>query len=408
MNGGFTASEQQALRAHGIVLFADRLLIDAQPPLSDARIAQIEAACEGPLPLALRDLWRLTAGGELAYDLRARMDGNEEALSWAELFYDGSDHYRDLQGWIEHEQECADEAAKEDGQTWNGKLRYLPIGGFEYCDRIYLAMEPGPRAGSVVAWKQGLPGWTHALQQDGIATIAPDLPSAFAALCLETDPETDVDSPGVRVLEYVDERVSEHGLPQALADKLIAFYRRALVDWRGPLAAGDITATPRLANLALQHAVANDDAALVRQLAHQGMRFDQPLRGSAGPVDVALMQHAYAVAQALLEAGSPVSDTAIHRIDRKPPTDLVALLLAHGAVADGLAMARCVACGAPEAARLIAQAGGAGIAAAFAEARDSMANSYQEDLRRVRAGKLGHYLGADGLAERVTNLREFS
>jgi hypothetical protein len=37
-----------------------------------------------------------------------------------------------------------------------------------------------------------------------------------------------------------------------------------------------------------------------------------------------------------------------------------------------------------------------------------MANSYEEDLRRVRAGKLGHYLGAEGLAERVANLRNFS
>jgi hypothetical protein len=408
MSDIFSPDELQALREQGIAVFADRVLIGVQPPLSDARIAEIEAACEGPLPQALLDLWRLTSGGELAYDLRARMDGNEEALSWAELFYDGSDHYRDLQGWIEHEQECAEEAASEDGETWNGKLRYLPIGGFEYCDRIYLAMEPGPRAGSVVAWKQGLPGWTHALQQDGIATIAPDLYSAFAALCLETDPETDEDSPGVRVLEYLDERVSDHGMPQALADKLAAFYRRALVDWRGPLAAGTLADTPGLASLALQHALAHDDAALVRQLAAQGVRLDLPLRGSAQPVDVALMQHAYAAAQALLDAGSPVGATAIHRFDRKPVPELVARLLEHGAVADALGVARCVACGSPEAARLVAQAGGEAVAAAYAETRDSMTNSYQEDLRRVRAGKLGHYLGADGLAERVANLREFS
>lgn len=408
MSEFFTSGELQALREHGIAVFADRLLIDVQPPMSDARIAEIEAACEGPLPSALLDLWRLTAGGELAYDLRAQMDGNEEALSWSELFYDGSDHYRDLQGWIEHEQECAEEAAAEDGGAWNGKLRYLPIGGFEYCDRIYIATEPGPRAGAVVAWKQGLPGWTHALQQDGIATIAPDLHAAFAALCLETDPEEDEDSTGLRVLEYLDERVSDHGLPQALADRAAAFYRRALVDWRGPLDAGTLAGNPGLAALALQHALSNDDAALVRRLAAQDVRLDGPLRGSAHALDVALMQHAYAAAQALLEAGAPVSPTAIHRIDRKPPANLVAALLAHGATADALGVARCVACGAPEAARLVAQAGGEGIVDAYAQVRDSMANRYQEDLKRVRAGKLGHYLGADGLAARVANLREFS
>ncbi|MNR20599.1 hypothetical protein D3C85_1374520 [compost metagenome] len=120
------------------------------------------------------------------------------------------------------------------------------------------------------------------------------------------------------------------------------------------------------------------------------------------------MQHAYAAAQALLDAGSPVGATAIHRFDRKPVPELVARLLEHGAVADALGVARCVACGSPEAARLVAQAGGEAVAAAYAETRDSMTNSYQEDLRRVRAGKLGHYLGADGLAERVANLREFS
>ncbi|HAP25114.1 MAG TPA: SMI1/KNR4 family protein, partial [Achromobacter sp.] len=73
-----------------------------------------------------------------------------------------------------------------------------------------------------------------------------------------------------------------------------------------------------------------------------------------------------------------------------------------------LGVARCVACGSPDAARLVAQACGEGIAEAYAQVRDSMATRYQEDLKRVRAGKLGHYLGADGLAARVANLREFA
>ncbi len=48
------------------------------------------------------------------------------------------------------------------------------------------------------------------------------------------------------------------------------------------------------------------------------------------------------------------------------------------------------------------------MAAACSAMRDAMASSYQEDLRKVRAGKLGHFSGrADGLAERVANLREF-
>ncbi len=408
MSEFFTAGELLALREHGIAVFADRVLIDVQPPLADARIAEIQAMCEGPLPQALLDLWRLTAGGELAYDLRTQMDGNEEALSWSELFYDGSQHYRDLRGWIEHEQECAQDAAEQDGADWNGKLRYLPIGGFEYCDRIYVVVEPGPRAGSVVAWKQGLPGWTHALQQDSIATIATDLYGAFAALCLEADPEQDEDGTGVRVLEYLDERVSAHGMPQPLADRVATFYRRARVDWRTPLEAGTLADKPGLAALALRHALAHDDAGLVRRLAEQGVSFHAPLHGSAQPVDVALTQHAFGAAQALLDAGALVSATAIHRFDREPPAELVAGLLARGAVADALGVARCVACGSPDAARIVARACGAGIADAYAQERDAMATRYQEDLKRVRAGNLGHYLGADGLAARVANLREFS
>ncbi|MFJ1299156.1 SMI1/KNR4 family protein [Pseudomonadota bacterium AL_CKDN230030165-1A_HGKHYDSX7] len=408
MSDTFTPEELHTLREHGIVIHADRMLYGVQPPLPQARIDEIEALCAAPLPPALIALWRKTAGGELAYDLRATMDGNDEALSWSELFYDGSEHYRDLQGWIEHEQECAEEAAEESGTEWDGKLRYLPIGGFEYCDRIYVVVAPGPHYGSVVAWKRGLPGWTHTLQQDAIVTFADDLDGAFAALNLESDPETDLDSPGVFLLEYLDERVESAGLPRPLADKLGAFYRAAMLDWRGPLADGSLLREPRLASLALAHAVAENDAGLVRHLALLGMRFDAPLRGSATPVDVALMGHADEAARALIEAGAPVPADALNHIDKQPDPGLVALLLDRGATACGLSMAKCVACGSPEAARLVAQAAGPGITASFEEARASLAADYKESLRRVRTGKLSHYLGEAGLAERLENLKAFT
>ncbi|OZI63996.1 SMI1/KNR4 family protein [Bordetella genomosp. 1] len=407
MSDAFSPDELRVLREHGIALFAGRVLIDVQPPLDPTRIAQIEALCAGPLPPALLDLWRLTAGGELAYDLHATMDGNEEALSWAELFYDGSDHYRDLAGWIEHEQECAEAAADDEGTPWDGKLHYLPIGGFEYCDRIYVVVNGGPQAGSVVAWKQGLPGWTHALQQDAVATVAPDLYAAFAALCLETDPEDDLDSPGVRLLEYLDERVDGHGLARDLADRLVVFYRAAMLDWRAPLAANTIAAQPRLAHIALDHAIKTDDAGLVRQLAAQGVALDGPLRGSALPLEVALMRQAWRAARALVEAGSPVIDDAIHRIDREPDPALVALLLARGAVADGKGVARCVACGSEASARAILGAAPQDLGADYVAARDTLLADYEDALAKVKRGKLGHYLGADGLAERIARLREF-
>ena len=100
---GFSAAELATLRAHGIVIFADRVIFDAQPPMSDAALATIERQCAGPLPASLVELWRTTAGGSLDYDLSVRTGDGVEALSWVELFHDGSDGVRDLQGWIDHE-----------------------------------------------------------------------------------------------------------------------------------------------------------------------------------------------------------------------------------------------------------------------------------------------------------------
>ena len=153
----FTTDELSTLREHGIVLFAERVIFDAQPPMPSQQIEAVQALCSGPLPEALVALWQETAGGRLDYDLSLEMNGNLEGISWNELFWDGSDAYHDLQGWIEHEQELAQEAAEENGTPWTGKLTHLPFGGFEYTDRIYAVVEPGAGHGQIVAWKKGLP-----------------------------------------------------------------------------------------------------------------------------------------------------------------------------------------------------------------------------------------------------------
>ncbi|WP_269759259.1 hypothetical protein [Variovorax sp. E3] len=185
----FTPDELSTLREHGVVLFASRVIFDAQPPMPQAQIAAVQALCAGPLPGGLLALWETTAGGRLDYDLSLEMSGNREGISWTELFWNGSDGYHDLQGWIDHEQELAEEAAKENGTPWSGKLTHLPIGGFEYTDRVYAVVEPGAEHGQIVAWKKGLPpAWTHALHEDSVNTIAPDLMAAFAALRLDEDP----------------------------------------------------------------------------------------------------------------------------------------------------------------------------------------------------------------------------
>ncbi|CAN7299375.1 SMI1/KNR4 family protein [Variovorax sp. LjRoot290] len=410
----FADDELSQLREHGIVLFAERVIFDARPPIPFEQIATVQALCAGPIPPELVALWQQTAGGRIDYDLHLRMNGNEEAVSWSELFWNGSDGYHDLQGWIDHERQVAEEAAKAGDQAWDGKLTALPFGGFEYSDRIYAVVEPGADYGHILAWKQGLPeAWAHALHEDGLTTVGHDLYAAFAVLHLDEDPLEPAGDyfTGQALLEYLDERHEAHGLSLELMDKLVAFYRRATVDWKTPLADGTLGQDGPLSRIALRHAVATDDAALVERLAAAGVALDGPLQGSAIATDLALSHGAHAAAAALVRAGAPVALDALDYIDSAVSPELVTLLLDHGAQPSATAIAECVACGAPAAARLIAAAYGQAhddLPAAFESVRNGMLAELETSLAEVRTGKVSHYLGAHGLAERVDHLQSFA
>ncbi len=409
----FSNDELSILREHGVVLFADRVIFDAQPPMPAQQIAAVQALCEGPIPDALVALWQLTAGGRLDYDLTLEMNGNLEAISWSELFWDGSDGYHDLQGWIDHEQELAQEAAQENGTPWNGKMTHLPFGGFEYLDRIYAVVEPGAEHGHVVAWKQGLPpAWTHALHQDSINTVARDLHGAFAALRLNEDPLAPTSDyfSGQTLLQYLDDRHQDHGLDLDLMDKVVTFYCRAVVDWRTPLAEATLRHHPALARAALHHAIATDDAALVAELAASGVSFDGPQQGSAIATDIALGYSAFAATAALVRAGAPVAADALRNIDGQISPELTQALLANGAEPSVAAIVKCVACGAPASAHLIADActqAGIDVPPAFVVDRDAMLDELETTLAGMRDGTHGHYLGLEGLAERIEHLQAF-
>ncbi|WP_418130975.1 SMI1/KNR4 family protein [Variovorax sp. 375MFSha3.1] len=409
----FTPDELATLREHGIVLFADRVIFEAQPPMPQEEIDAVQALCSGPLPEALVALWRETAGGRLDYDLSLDMNGNLEGISWSELFWNGSDGYDDLQGWIGHEQELAREAAEEGGTPWGGKLTHLPFGGFEYTDRIYAVVEPGAAHGQIVAWKKGLPpAWTHALHEDSVNTIAPDLRGAFAALRLDEDPLAPTSDyfSGQTLLAYLDDRHEEHGLDFDLMDKLVTFYCRAVVDWRTPLAEGTLRHKPQLARVALRHAIGTDDARLVAELAAAGVAFDGPQQGSALATDVAVGQGAFAAASALVRAGAPVAADALRNIDGQISPELTSALLDNGAEPNVAAIVKCAACGAPASAHLIADAcakAGIDVPPAFVAERDAMLLELETALAKMQGGKYGHYLGQEGLAERIEHLQTF-
>jgi hypothetical protein len=412
-NDQFSLEELATLREQGVVLFADRVIFDAQPPMPAQQIAAVQVLCTGPIPAPLVELWRQTAGGRLDYDLSLPMNGNMESFSWTELFWHGSDSYRDLPGWIAHEQELAQEAAEAAGRPWSGKLTHLPFGGFEYLDRVYAVVEPGPGHGHITAWKQGLPpAWTHALHEDSVSTIAPDLYGAFAALHLNEDPREPTGDyfSGQTLLEYLDDRHQYHGLDLDLMDKLVTFYCRAVIDWRAPLADGTLRRLPTAARAALHHAVATDDADLVAELAAAGVSFEGPQQGSALATDVAIGNGAFAAATALVRAGAPVARDALRNIDGQISPELTNALLANAAEPSVGAIVKCAACGAPASAHLIADActqAGVDVPRAFGAERDAMLAELETTLREVRDGSQSHYLGAEGLAERIEHLQTF-
>lgn len=413
MDDFFTDAERTQLREHGIVLFAGRVIFDARAPITAEQLAAVEAACIGPVPPSLLALWRETSGGALDYDLSVHMNGGEEPIHWAELFGHGPEGFLDLPGWIAHERQAGAQTDTQ-GQTWSPKLAALPFGGFEDTDRLYAVTEPGAQFGHILAWKQGLPeAWPHAMHDDGLATVATGLEGAFAALHLAEDPLEPAGDyfTGQALLDYLDERHGDHGLDLDLADKLIAYYRRALVDWRKPLAEGRLNEVQPLAGqIALRHAIATDDPALVNELAAAGQRFDAPVHGKALPADLALAHGAFDAAQALLGADAPVSNDALDNVEGAISPELTQELLTRGAEPTPRAMAHCVAAGAPAAARVIAQAYAkthGDLAPAFDASRGALLEQLQAALAEASSAGLGRDAGAEGLAERIGHLQSF-
>jgi hypothetical protein len=193
----------------GLAVFQGRVIQDAQPPVTPDQLKAVAVRCRGPLPQGLIDLWSVSFGGGLDYELFAPLKGAWTWLSFTELFYPDSDGYHDLWGWIDHEVDLAEEAARARGETFDGLLDYLPFGGFEYLERLYVCTAPGANHGKVVAWIQGLPpAWGGVLAgEDTVIPVADDVPGLFGMLGLAVDPFTVTDGnadSGLHLAEAVD------------------------------------------------------------------------------------------------------------------------------------------------------------------------------------------------------------
>lgn len=287
----FTPAQQQLLREHRLAWFAGRIIHDAQPPISAAHLAEVERRLGSPLPPELVALWRCAFGGRLDYELCVDYGGHLHPYSFNELFYPDSNGYHDLWGWLEHEQECAAEVAEENGQQWDGRVGFLPIGGFEYLERIYVCVEP-EEFGAVYAWSRALPpAWPLRLHEDALTRVADDLTGLFALLGFDEDPFVEGADCGQELLEALDELAASGAEGEALAQRLQDSLRLLLRDWRAALERGHIAGEAELQRLALMHAVRSNDIALLEQLRDQGCDLGRLLTGGGNaPVHARVMQ----------------------------------------------------------------------------------------------------------------------
>ncbi len=401
----FDPDELLVLAEHGVVIFADRVIFDAQPPMTSQQISDVERFCHGSLPHELVSLWKCTAGGRLDYDLTLSMGKHQLGVSWIELFYSGSDGYRDLQGWIDHEMECAQEAAEDAQRAWSGKINYLPIGGFEYCDRIYVCVDSSAY-GEVIAWQKGLPpAWKYRLHEDSTATVAKDLTAAFKALHLTHDPLAASDGSRTELLEYLAIRCQNHGLHQSLEHKVIDFYRRSVVDWQTPLKNGTLQPHSLLTRIALQHVLDDNNAPLLEQLIPL-VDVNDPLKAAAPPLIVALRAGAFECVEVLLNAGAAVPGDAMEFISKGMPATLTLGLLRGGGRPVASAVAFCVADGEYDSANAILAAA-PNLFSTYPHARDQLLKQTQQALSQDHSNGSGRNLRGARLQQRIERLGSF-
>jgi hypothetical protein len=396
VDGLMTAAEQAALRAAGLAVFEDRIVLAAQPPIDRRTLAAIAKRCAGPVPAELEALWLTAFGGELDYDLRIHIGGQWSRFSFTELFYPDSDGDPDLWGWIDHEVELAKQAAGARGTRWRGRLDPLPFGGCEDVDRLYVLTAPGPDCGTVHAWQQGLPGWRFNLDEDAVAPVVPGVRALFRRLVLEADPFTAEDemATGRRMVDAIDALAASGSAGRSAADRLRDMVARAVVDWRAALADGSIVDRVEHRQLACEHAATGDDVELVELLARLGCDLHQPLAGGATMLDHALGAGSLRVARALLTRDVAVTGALRHgagQIDLA----LARTLLERGSVVDEDAVFAAVDAGHGDVAELLL---------GRCEGVDSLAMAIRARERAADARRTAKQLDAgarssDGLAD---------
>lgn len=409
----FTDQEQQTLRELKIAIYRNKIITDAQPPITDAQLTEIEKKIGGKVPPELVALWKTSFGGELDYSYEAMFGDYLHPTSLRELYYPASSHYRTLHGWIERELEAEQEVAEERKEPIPKGLSLVPFAGFEYLDRFYVAMHPD-EYGEVIAFAGGIP-WKGRLNEDSATTVAKSVTELIDQLCLDEDPfdkESSEYADGKDLVERIGEIEAEH--PE-LARKLKELFRSSIFNWRPIITSTDFAGPmsdeqTKALRLALKFAVRKKDVGLIDELHKQGAPFNQTLAGRGGVLTRGMDSEAFQIVNRLLELNVDLGKGLI--INATGCSDeLLLRLIKRGVRFDEEAIYSAAHTGAKEGA--IALAVGTQVVqsrtiAEIVDAATTRASRYDEDAGKVETGALGSYLTADQYRERAKALRAFA
>lgn len=282
------------LRSLEIAIFRNKVILEARAPITDAELAEVEKKVDGKVPRDLLTLWKTSFGGALDYDYEIAFGDHLYTASLRELFYPGSNHYHDLNGWIDHELEAAQEAAEERGQPVPERTPFLPFGGFEYLERFYVSLQPDEH-GSVVVYARGIP-WKGRLNEDSVARVARSIAELFDQLSLDEDPFDNADeyARGKDMVERIREIEAAH--PE-VARKLKELVSSSIFDWKTVCETTDFThpmsaVQTKGLRMALRVAVNRRDVSLLDQLRKRKAPFSITLQGTAGILSYAMTKEA--------------------------------------------------------------------------------------------------------------------
>ena len=389
MGTAFDHQELATLRAHGLAVYRGTLILEARPPITEAERAKVEREIGTRIPEDLLELWNVSFGGTLDYDLPIALGEHVYSASFRELFWPDSNDYNDLFGWIEHEFELLEDAAEEAEVEPPEVLDELPFGGFEYLERLYVNTEEGTR-GRVSLYAQGLPpGWVGRLHEDTVATVAPSIPALFEQLVLESDPRAAGDGfvRGREMVDAVDGLKAEH---PALANRLDALIDARIVNWRAIVAERPYANTPRqnqAGRIALRAAVEADAPDLLTPLLAQGYPLDRPIQGEMSALAMAVLVGAQQIVRSLLTSGQALGTPRLAQLTDMD-LSLVEALIEHGAIFEPSSVTSAAVASVDTALRIVHAGARVGDWDSLADTTERARVRHERDAASVEAGTL--------------------